>query len=358
MSGTDTASATATVRPHAAGQRRPNALAAAARGSGWELALVILLILSVAWASSLSPYYLIPDQITYSLQQSIAIIGLLAAGIMVIIVTGEIDISIPAIMAAANMALALFSQHDVSIWIAFPTVLVLCTLAGAINGALVVGFALPALAVTLGTMGIWRAVALWLGGGEGYAGFGPSYIWLGSATWAGYLVPVSLVLLVAVFACLAFVMHRTVFGRLVYLIGSNARAVYMSGARVRTVKIAAFAFGGAMAGVASLVYVGQYQSARADNASDLLLLIVTAVTLGGVDIFGGRGRVLGVLIALLLIGTLRNGMGLANFSGPLQSLVIGLLLVGSVLASQSAIKLGARLSARRRKKLDIKGETT
>ena len=337
---------------------RPNPLVVAARGSGWELALVALLLLSVAWASSLSPYYLVPDQISYSLQQSIAVIGLLAAGLMVIIVTGEIDISIPAIMAAANMLFALFSQNDVSIWIAFPAVLILCTLTGAINGALVVGFALPALAVTLGTMGVWRAIALWLGGGEGYAGFGSSYIWLGSATWAGYLVPVSLVLLVAVFVCLGFAMHRTTFGRLVYLIGANARAVHMSGARVKTVKIAAFAFGGAMAGLASLVYVGQYQSARADNASDLLLLIVTAVTLGGVDIFGGRGRVLGVFIALILIGTLRNGMGLANFSGPLQSLVIGLLLVGSVLASQSAIRLGARLSARRREKLETKGDPT
>ena len=114
------------------------------------------------------------------------------------------------------------------------------------------------------------------------------------------------------------------------------------------VKIAGFAIGGLMAGLGSLVYVGQYQSARADNASDILLLIITAVTLGGVDIFGGRGRVLGVFLALLLLGTLRNGMGLANVAGPVQTLVIGLLLVGSVLVNQSAGRLARLLATTRR----------
>ena len=338
-------------RTHATASRRGAARRSVAwrRASAysWELSLVGMIALAVAWASTLSPYYLVPDQITYSLQQSIAVVGLLAAGLMVIVVMAEIDISLPAIMAVGNVLLARFSEAEVSVWVAFPTMIVVTTLAGAANGALVAGFALPALAVTLGTMGIWRAVALYLGGGEGYAGFDASYVWLGSATWFGFLVPVSLVLFAVVFAGLGFVMRRTVYGRLAYLTGANAAAVRLSGVRVRLVKIGAFAIGGALAGLASVVYVGQYQSARADNASDLLLLIVTAVTLGGVDIFGGRGRVVGVFLALILLGTLRNGMGLANFSGPLQSLVIGLLLVGSVLASRSGIKLAVRLSARR-----------
>ena len=81
--------------------------------------------------------------------------------------------------------------------------------------------------------------------------------------------------------------------------------------------------------------MGQYQSARADNATDMLLLIVTAVVLGGVDIFGGRGRVVGVLLSLLLLGTLQNGMGLINLPGPVQTLAIGALLIGSVLIAQS-----------------------
>ena len=318
----------------------------ALRGLGWEASLVAAVALSVAWAASLSPYYLDPGQITYSLQQSIVVVGLLAAGLMVVVVLGEIDISLPAIMAFGNVALARFSEAEVSVWLAFPAVLVVCVAAGAVNGALVVGLGLPALAVTLGTMGVWRAMALLVGGPEGHAGFAPGYVWLGDAAWLDVLVPVSLVLLLVVFAAFGFLMHRTVYGRLCYMTGANAAAVRLSGVRTGLVRVSGFAIGGAMAALASLVYVGQYQSARADNASDLLLLIVTAVTLGGVDIFGGRGRVAGVFLALILLGTLRNGMGLANFSGPLQSLVVGLLLVGSVLASQSGTSLGARWTAR------------
>ena len=309
------------------------------QGWAWEASLVVLIALSVAWASTLSPFYLQPDQITYSLQQSIAVIGLLAAGLMVVMILGEIDISLPAIMAVGNLMFASLSDAGVPILMALPLVVAATTAAGALNGALVVGFGLPALAVTLGTMGVWRALALLIGGQEGYASFLPSYVWLGSATWFGFLVPVSLVLLMVVFALFAVLMHRTTFGRLAYLAGANTSAVYFSGVRVKAVKVSAFAIGGAMAGLASLVYIGQYQSARADNASDLLLLIVTAVTLGGVDIFGGRGRVVGVFLALILLGTLRNGMGLANLSGPFQSLVVGLLLVASVLVSQSSIRL-------------------
>jgi rhamnose transport system permease protein len=310
---------------------------------GWELTLVVLIGLSVTWAATLSPYYLIPDQITYSLQQAIAIVGILAAGMMVIIVLGEIDISLPAIMTLGNILFARMSEAGWPIGLAFPVVLVVCVALGAMNGLLVVRLGLPSLAVTLGTMGAVRALALLFGGAEGYAGFSKAYIWLGSATWAGYLIPVSLVLMAAVFAGLAVLMHGSVYGRLCYIVGARPEVARFSGIDVAGVKIAGFALGGAAAGLAALVYIGQYQSARADNASDILLVIVTAVTLGGVDIFGGRGRVLGVFLALILLGTLRNGMGLANIAGPVQTLVIGALLVGSVLANGWAGWLIARV---------------
>jgi rhamnose transport system permease protein len=311
----------------------------------WELTLLVLIAAAVAWATTLSPYYLDPDQITYSLQQSIAVIGLLAAGMMLIIVVGEIDISLPAIMAVGNILFARMSEGNIPLWLALPLVVLMATSAGALNGLLVVSFRLPSLAVTLGTMGAYRAIALLAGGQEGYAGFSDSYVWLGSAAFLDGLLPVSLLLFFVVFAGFGLLMHRTTFGRLVYMVGSNIEAARFSGVPVEWVKVAAFAIGGLTAGVASLVYIGQYQSARADNASDLLLLIVTAVVLGGVDIFGGRGRVTGVFLALILLGTLRNGMGLANFPGPVQTLIVGLLLVASVFASQSVLSLGARLGA-------------
>ena len=138
-------------------------------------------------------------------------------------------------------------------------------------------------------------------------------------------------------------MHQTVFGRLVYMVGSNHVAMQYAGVRVAWVKAATFGIAGALAGLGSAVYVGQFGSARADNASEMLLFVVAAVVLGGIDIFGGRGHVIGVLFALLLLGTLKNGMGLANFPGPVQTLIIGALLVASV-----AIPRFARLRFRLR----------
>jgi rhamnose transport system permease protein len=313
----------------------------------WEMLLVVLTAAAAAWATVLSPYYLGFDQITYSLQQSMAVPAVIAAGLMIIVVIGEIDISLPAILALGNILFAHFSQIGVPVWLAGLAVVAVAVGAGVLNGALVVAFGLPSLAVTLGMMGAYRAFALLIGGQEGYAAFDESYIWLGSAL-IGDVMPASLVLVAIVFAVFTFVMHGTVYGRLCYVIGNNARTARLSGVRVPLIKIAAFAIGGATAALASLVYVGQYQSARADNASDILLFIVSAVVLGGVDIFGGRGNVVGVLLALLLLGTLKNGMGLANFPGPVQTLVVGTLLVVAVLIPRLAELNRARLSPGRR----------
>jgi rhamnose transport system permease protein len=232
-------------------------------------------------------------------------------------------------MALGNIVLAQFSATGISLAAALPLMLLVCTLAGTLNGALVVAFGLPSLAVTLGAMGAYRALALLFRGQGGYAGFPDDYIWLGSAPVG--ILPVSLVLLGAVAAVLGVVLHATVFGRYLYVVGNNARAASMSGLQTGQLKAATFAMAGFMSGLASLTYVGQFQSARADNASDILLFVVTAVVLGGVDIFGGRGNVGGVLLSLLLLGLLKNGMGLANYPGPVQTLVIGSLLILSAL---------------------------
>ena len=300
----------------------------------WELTLAVLLLMTAGWASLVSPYYLSFDQISYSLQQSVAVIGLIALGLTGVVVVGEIDISLPAILALGNILFAQLSIAGTPVWLAMPAVLLICGLAGLVNGALVVGFGLPSLAVTLGTMGAYRALALLLGGQEGFADFQSSYVWLGFALIAD-TVPASLALLLAAGLAMAFLLHATVFGRALFVCGLSPRAAFASGIRVHRVKIAAFALAGAMSGLASLVYIGQFQSARADNATDLLLFIVTAVVLGGIDIFGGRGTILGVILSLLLLGTLKNGMGLANVSGSVQTLVIGSVLIAAVLIAQA-----------------------
>ena len=319
------------------------------RRYSWEWILAVLLGGSVVTAVLLSPLYLAFDQITYSLQQSIAIVGVLGLGFMMVIILGEIDISLPAILAIGTVLLAKLSKVGAPIWGALPIIVVVGTIARMLNGFLVSTFNLPSLAVTLGTMYAYRGFALLIGGFEGYAAdvFSPQYIWLGGGSLGG-VFPCSLALLVLLFLILAFVMHRTVFGRLLYAVGNNRVATRFSGYSVRSIITSAYAVAGVLSAVAALVYVGQYESARADNASQLLLFVVACVVLGGFDIFGGKGNVVGLALSLLIIGTVQNGvMGLANVPGPVQTLVIGLILICALLIPVGMREFSAALAARR-----------
>jgi rhamnose transport system permease protein len=303
----------------------------------WEALLVLLILTAGTWAATVSPYYLNLDQMLFSVRQ-VVIAGMLALGLMIVVILGDIDISLPSIVGVGTVLLAEFSSHGVALAIALPVVMVVGAAVGGLNGLLVTRFVLPSLAVTLGTMGAVRALAFLIGGDSGYAAFDASYLWLGSATIWG-IVPVSVCLFAVLAAGVAFLMHCTVFGRQVYAIGHNAQAAAYSGVRVAAVKTVAFVLAGVLAALASLVFVGQYGSAKADNAQDILLFVVTAVVLGGVDILGGRGKVAGVVLAVVLLATLSTGMGLTNVSGPLQTVVIGSLLVGAVLTSRAGERL-------------------
>jgi rhamnose transport system permease protein len=298
------------------------------RPTAWEAMLVALIFAAAAWSAKLSPYYLQVDQLFYSTRHFI-IPGLLAFGLMVVVTTGEIDISLASTLAVASVALSKFSAFGAPIGIAAGLAVLLGAALGAFNGFLVARLGLPSLAVTLGTMGAYRGLAFIVGSETGYTSFGDPYLYVGSEQWFG--APVSFLLFAVVAAAVGFLMHRTTFGRRCFAVGNNKTAAWIAGVDVVGLKIAADALAGALAGAAGLVWIGQYGSARGDNADGMILFVVTAVVLGGVDINGGRGTVLGVLLALLLLGTLRNGMGLANVPGPTQTVVFGALLLIGVL---------------------------
>jgi rhamnose transport system permease protein len=301
------------------------------RLSPWEVALALLTLAAAACSAQLSPYYLSVDQIAYSSRQFI-IPGLLALGLTVVVVLGEIDISLASILALGAVLFSKFSAFHISLWFAVPIVIVVCILLGALNGALVARLRLPSLAVTLGTMGAYRGLAFIIGTEKGYTDFDDAYLWVGSERIVAGIIPVSFILFVVVALAVGFIMHYTVFGRRCFSIGHNKEAAWYSGIDVPELKIQAYALAGALAGLAALVWVGQYGSARGDNADGMILFVVTAVVLGGVDISGGRGTVLGVVLALFLLGTIRNGMGLANIPGPTQTVVLGGLLIVGVLS--------------------------
>jgi len=310
--------------------RTGNALAGAyraARRYSWELLLVLLIIAAGGWATTLSPYYLEATQILGSAQY-FAIFGILAFGLMTVVIQGEIDISMASTLAVGSVTFARLAQNDVSLAVAIPTVLAVTAVLGAINGVLVAYARLPSLAVTLGTLGAYRGLAYVIGGEAGFSDLPDSYTYLGSQRLG--IVPLSLLVFLLLAAIAAVVMSATSFGRCSYAIGNNSAASAMAGVPVKKVGVGAYVFAGMTAGVGSLLWIGQYYSARADNADGSILFILTAVVLGGVSIKGGKGTVGGVLLAVLLLGVLSNGMGLANFPGSSQTLIIGTLLIASI----------------------------
>lgn len=296
----------------------------------WEMTLVLLIIAAGAWSSTLSEYYLSVDQLFGSTRFFI-IPGLMALGLAMVVSTGEIDISLASIIAIGTVTLSKLSAAGVPVLPASLIVVVIGGLCGLINGLLVARWRLPSLAVTLGTMGAFRGLAFIAGTDLGYTDFGDSYLWLGSEFAFAGIVPVALFLFAAMAVIVALVMHGTIFGRHCFSTGLNADAAWYAGVDVVRTKVTTYVAAGALAAMGSLVWVGQYGSARGDNADGSILFVVTAVVLGGVDINGGKGTIGGVVLALILLGTIRNGMGLANIGGPTQTVVLGALLVAGVL---------------------------
>lgn len=299
----------------------------ALRSYGWEGLLVVLIVLAAIWSSTLSPYFLDPVNLLNSFTFFV-IFSLMAFGLFPIVVQGEIDISLASTLAVSSVLLGKMSVAGVPLYIGLPITLVVCGLLGAINGVLVAWAGLPSLAVTLGTLGAYRGLAYILAGDAGVTGITPEYTSLGT-TWIG-IVPLVLVIVVLVAIVFTVLMSSTPFGRFSYAIGNSPAASTMAGVPVVRTRVAAYALGGVMAGLAGLVWVAQYQSARGDNADGSILFVLTAVVLGGVSIKGGSGRALGVLLAIILLGTIQTGMKLANVPGTSQTLMIGALLVLSI----------------------------
>jgi rhamnose transport system permease protein len=297
----------------------------------WDALLVLLILGGGVWSWTLSSFFLKRANLL-DLATPYIFMGLLAFGLTFVVVAGEIDISVASTMAVSAVTIAEIWDKGASIWLAALAGLGVAGVLGLANGLLVGVLNLPSLAVTLGTLAAYRGLAYVVLGGNARSGFPTSFTNIGG----GYIsneLPVVLLVLIGFAAVLGFVLHATRFGRYLYAIGSNREAARFSGIPVTRVRVTVFVLSGLMAGVAAVAYLGFFGSVQADAASGSELVnVVTAVVLGGVDIFGGSGSMLGVLLALILIAVLRNGMQLANVGGATQDIVIGGLLIGAILA--------------------------
>jgi rhamnose transport system permease protein len=335
------------------GQRITRLRSAVAR---WEVFLLFVLVMTFFCGAQVSQYFLRPSNI------SIALAGMTPAAIValpmtLIIVTGEIDISVGSMVGLCATFMAVCLEHRLPVEAAMSLGLVVGTLAGLLNGVIVVYGGLPSLVVTIGTLALYRGIAQIILKERGVSGFPEWYQNIGFGTIGGTPIPWSSIIFILFFIGFAIFLHATHWGRALYAIGNNREATQFSGINVKRAILGVFIASGAMSSLAAIVLTAYLASARSDTAIGLELPVITAVVLGGVNIFGGSGTMAGVLIALLVLAFVQNALGLAGVTPEGQQIVTGAVLIGTlVVFGASDIIKKARATLRRSRAVGSSGD--
>ena len=314
----------------------------ARRFLGWEALLAVVLIALVAIGVAVSPVFLSSRNFT-NLTAAVIEVSIMALPMALVIIAGEIDLSVESMAGLACAVLGFLFHAGVPIEVAIPIVLVMGVLGGLLNGVLVTGFRLPSLVVTLGTLALFRGLALVVLGSSGVTGFPEWFTSFGFGTVPGTPIPWPLLIFAGLAIVLGLLLHATWPGRQLYAIGKNASAARYSGVRVGRVKLALFGFNGLIAALAGVILTARFASARADIGQGLTLTVITIVLLGGVNIFGGRGTIPGVVLAAATLAVLGNVLRLTNVSAEIQSIAVGVLLIVSVVIPNLAHQVSTRV---------------
>ncbi|MFO1541366.1 MAG: ABC transporter permease [Chloroflexota bacterium] len=291
---------------------------------GLVAALVILFVLLAVT----SPYFLSQTNLL-NVGKAVAITGIVAVGETIVIIAGGFDLSVGSTMAASGMTAALLLGFGVPLPLAFAVSLLLGILIGLVNGAIISYARINPLITTLATLAIVRGLAYVVSGGREIVISDPTWLALGTGTILG--IPVMIVTLALTFLVFGWAMPRTIFGRYAYAIGSSARAARLSGVAVDRWRLAFYVTCGGLAALAGLVLVGRTGNAQPSAALGVELDVITAVIRGGTSLTGGRGRLAGTLIALLVIGIVNHGLTLLGVPSYWQQVVKGGILLAAVL---------------------------
>ena len=294
----------------------------------WETLLLAVALGIFLFNSFASPYFLNPwnlSDASFSFTEK----AIIALAMALVIIAGEIDLSVASIIAIASTAMGAAAAAGGDAWTLVVVGLAVGLAAGAFNGFIVTRFQVHSIVVTIGTMSLFRGIAYVVLGDQvyreypaGFEYFGQGYVW-----WVFSFEFVLFLILAIIFG---IVLHRTVFGRQVYAIGNNPVAAQFSGVRVNRIRFILFLLTGLMAGVASILLTSRIGSTRPTIATGWELEIVTMVVLGGVNILGGSGTIPGVFIAAFVMGLVTFGFGLLNVPGIVMSIFVGSLLIAVI----------------------------
>ena len=291
----------------------------------WEMLLFLVAVAIFIGNSFASPYFLNAwnlSDATFNFTEK----AMIAFAMALLIIAGEIDLSVASIIALASTAMGAVAQFDVST----PT-LVLVGLSvgifcGAFNGFLVTKFGLASIVVTIGTMSLFRGISYIILGDKAYRGYPEEFAFFGQG-YVFWVISFEFVLFILTAIMFGLLLHKSQFGRTVYAIGNNQTGAFFSGINVHRVKFLLFLLTGLMSGIAAICLTSRLGSTRPSIAFGMELEIVTMVVLGGVNILGGSGSITGVVIAAFVMGLVTFGLGLLNVPGIVMSIFIGTLLI-------------------------------
>jgi len=313
----------------------------------WEVLLLALLGGTIAYGADVSPYFLQSTNLFY-ICLNVGEVAIIALALTLIVITGEIDLSVGSILGLSGVLMAELFKHGWPIWPAMIMAVVLGAFLGAFNGFLVTRLGLPSLAVTIGTLTLYRGIAQGILPTDTIGGYPTSLASIGVTPIPGTHIPYSIAFFAALAIVFAIVLHATPLGRAIFAIGAGREAAFFAGIRVKRIKFWLFVLSGTLSGFAGVLWSLRFASTRYDSGVGIELLVVTIVLLGGVSIFGGRGTIAGVVVAVAVLGCLQTALTADLIPAQDQNIVVGTLLVASVIVPN-----GAELYRRARARLRI-----
>jgi rhamnose transport system permease protein len=318
----------------------PGALRGALR---WETGLGLVIIAIVVFGASTSSEFLSGSNFFY-LGLSAGEIAIMTLPMALIIISGEIDLSVASTLGMSSALLGILWSKGWPMPAIFVAVVLLGVVAGAINGLLVTRLGLPSLAVTIGTLALYGGVALILLGAKTVADFPAPYTDIGVSPIPHTELPWSGGIFIVLAVIFGVVLHATPFGRSIYAMGANKEAAQFAGIRVKRIKTILYIVSGVICSLAGVLYTFRLNTAVQNNGVGLELDVVAIVLLAGVSIFGGKGSIVGVVLAVLAFAGLQNALFLTNFNQEATGIVTGGLLLISVFVPNAA-SFTARLRA-------------
>jgi|JFJP01.1.fsa_nt_gi ribose/xylose/arabinose/galactoside ABC-type transport system permease subunit len=299
-------------------------------GLNYQVMLAILLVVLIVGFGLIEPVFFYPD-VLFDVTAIIGEIGIMALAMTFIITTGGIDLSVGYILQLSAIVFGAVFAASGNLALAIVLALLTGTASGFFNGLIISKTKIPPLVTTLATMNLYRGLSMIIAGTNSYSGF-PAVFKKFSTIMIFGVVPIQFIYFLVFFFLFNLFYARGSLGRNLKGIGFNENALIFSGIKTQRIKLFIYTLSGLMCAFAALVYLGRLSSAKTSMGNDLNLQVITAVVLGGTSTMGGVGSIVGTFIGVLIIGVLKKGFTLLNFSGNIFNFTLGVMLIVALIA--------------------------